>query len=69
LQHWADVRFYTSLSHLAESYVFDKQSLPPTLLFILRPPYPEVTGLICRVPLTSLALTPYLTQAIYMCLC
>ncbi len=32
-QHWAGVRPYTSSCDLAESCVFDKQSLPPFLLY------------------------------------
>ena len=31
LQHWTGVRPYTSCYHLAESCVFNKQSLPPIL--------------------------------------
>ncbi len=30
-QHWAGVRLYTSCYHLTESYVFNKQSLPPSM--------------------------------------
>jgi hypothetical protein len=33
LQHWAGVRFYTSLLNFAKSYVFIKQSLP-SLFFL-----------------------------------
>jgi hypothetical protein len=50
LRHWAGVRFYTSYRYLAESCVFNKQSLPPILCHPKGHPSPEVTDVICRVP-------------------
>ena len=51
-QHRAGVRPYTSTYVLAESCVFDKQSLGPFHCGLLKvgDPYPEVTGQICLVP-------------------
>ena len=55
-QHRAGVRLYTSCYHLAESCVFNKQSLPPGLCRFPNQeestPSPEVTGSFCRVPST-----------------
>ena len=52
--HRAGVRPYTSFFNLAESCVFNKQSLLPILCHPpgcpAGPPYSEVTELICRVP-------------------
>jgi hypothetical protein len=67
LQHWAGVRFYTSSFKLAKSYVFIKQSLPPLLLLFHNPLYPEVTGLICRVPSTLFTLLSWFIQPAYLC--
>ena len=55
-RHWAGVSPYTSPYGLAETCVFVKQSpgpahCDPQRLFTPKgTPYPEVTGLICRVP-------------------
>lgn len=54
--HWEGVSPNTSSYDLAETYVFNKQSLRLIYLHLPpgcpggRPPYPEVTGSICRVP-------------------
>ena len=54
-QHRAGVRPNTSFYNLAESCVFNKQSLPPLMCHFFRltkknTPFPEVTESICRVP-------------------
>lgn len=70
LQHRAGVRPNTSSYDLAESCVFIKQSLLPIFchlnkkilltikFFYLNPPYPEVTGSICRVPSIQFSQAP-----------
>ena len=51
-QHWAGISPYISAFALAETYVFVKQSPGPILCHpsMKGTPYPEVTGLDCRVP-------------------
>ena len=59
-RHWAGVSLYTSAFAFAQTYVFGKQSLGPfpatanafrgKRVYASGTPYPEVTGLICRVP-------------------
>jgi hypothetical protein len=59
-RHWAHVSLYTSAFALAQTCVFVKQSLDPIICDLQRlgrkvlheegTPYPEVTGLNCRVP-------------------
>lgn len=60
-QYRAGVRPYTSFFNFAKSCVFNKQSLLPILchhIYLLYgPPYPKVTGSICRVPSTALIYT------------
>ena len=59
-RHRAGVSPYTSSYELAETCVFNKQSLPPIMCQGLDwnqdlTPYPEVTGPFCRVPSTGLS--------------
>src|SRR3974390_3836219 len=57
-RHWAGISPYTLACAVAETCVFGKQSLETIFCGPLTPPkgrcrgtpYPEVTGLICRVP-------------------
>ncbi len=51
-RHWAGISPYTSAFAFAETYVFVKQSPGPILCHPIKwgTPYPEVTGLDCRVP-------------------
>lgn len=56
--HWAELTDYTNLFRVAISYVFKKQSKAIIILSLmyltLDRRYPEVTVLICRVPLGKL---------------
>ena len=51
-RRWAGIGPYTSAYALAQTCVFVKQSLEPFSCHPSKkgPPYPEVTGLDCRVP-------------------
>jgi hypothetical protein len=68
LRHWAGVRFYTSYQYLAESCVFNKQSLPPILCHRINfgHSFPEVTSVICRVPSILL---PHRLNAFHLSTC
>ena len=59
--------FIHHLLNLAKSYVFIKQSLPPLFCYLKSSSYPEVTKLICLVPLILLFLIPQFIQPINLC--
>lgn len=68
LQHWAGVRFYFSYFYFTKSYVFNKQSLLPFYwIYIYKTYYPEVTKLICRVPLVFFIFLLSYTLLNYLC--
>jgi len=69
-RHRAGVRLYTSSCELAESCVFDKQSLEPILCGSpLRgsTPCTEGTGSFCRVPSRGFSRTPSDTRLAHLC--
>ena len=69
-RHRAGVRLYTSSYELAESCVFDKQSLEPILCGSpLRgsTPCTEGTGSFCRVPSRGFSRTPSDTRLAHLC--
>src|SRR5208283_2807910 len=69
-RHRAGVRLYTSSCELAESCVFDKQSLEPILCGSpLRgsTPCTEGTGSFCRVPSRGFSRTPSDSRLAHLC--
>src|SRR3954464_4700103 len=69
-RHRAGVRLYTSSCELAESCVFDKQSLEPILCGSpLRgsTPCTEGTGSFCRVPSRGFSRTPSHARLAHLC--
>ena len=69
-RHRAGVRLYTSSCELAESCVFDKQSLEPILCGSpLRgsTPCTEGTGSFCRVPSRGFSRTPSDARLAHLC--
>ncbi|KAL0771117.1 LOW QUALITY PROTEIN: hypothetical protein Bca101_036268 [Brassica carinata] len=70
-QHRAGVRLYTSCYHLAESCVFNKQSLPPGMCRfpnqkIESTPSP-VTGSFCLVPSAEFSQAPWYALPDHLC--